>query len=78
MSTRSLPRVKFDGEKAYRDMVAKTLDIPTVAKSARLSERTVYRFFTNDVQTARTAAAIADALGHSIRRYMVDAETAVA
>lgn len=39
-----------------------------------VSQRTVYRFLSNEVQTVATARAIASVLGYSIRRYLISSK----
>lgn len=70
--------VRFDGTKVAYDMTAKTWEIADLARNSGLSVRTVYRFINGEVQTRKTAKAIAAALGFSIRRYMVEASQEVA
>lgn len=65
--------LRFDGSKAAYDMAAKGWEIVDLARHSGLSVRTVYRFVNGQVQTARTARAIAKALGFAVRRYLVEA-----
>lgn len=49
--------------------------LPThLAKAACVSDMTVSRFLSGEVQTAPTAKKIARALGRSVRRYLVAAK----
>lgn len=65
--------IRFDGSKAAYDMTAKGWEIADLARHSRLSTRTVYRFISGEVQTSKTARAIAKALGFSVRRYLQEA-----
>lgn len=42
-----------------------------LARVTGLHKATVARFFSGDIQTAKTAKALADALGRPVRRYLV-------
>jgi DNA-binding LacI/PurR family transcriptional regulator len=42
-----------------------------LARAAKVSEMTVSRFLRKDRQTAKTAKKLADALGYSPRRYVI-------
>lgn len=42
-----------------------------LARAADVSDTTVMRFFRGERQTARTAKKLADALGRSLRRYLI-------
>jgi len=66
--------LRFDGRKLARDMAGKPWDVQELAQKARLSQRTVYRFINNEVQTLSTARALAKALGFSTRRYLLASE----
>lgn len=44
------------------------------ATKPRLSHMTINRFFSGERQTARTAKAIADALGKPLKRYVLESE----
>jgi transcriptional regulator with XRE-family HTH domain len=63
--------LRFDGQKVAFDMAGKPWDVQELAHKARLSERTVYRFINNEVQTLATARALAKALGFSVKRYLI-------
>jgi transcriptional regulator with XRE-family HTH domain len=67
--------LRFDGQKVAFDMAGKPWDVQELAKKARLSDRTVYRFINNELQTLATARAIAKALGFSTKRYLLPVET---
>ncbi len=70
---------QYDVTTMQTDMTAKGWLVMDLARKADISHMTVARFFEGRHQTARTAKKIAKALGHSVRRYIVSAEsTAVA
>lgn len=75
MATRSMPRVAFDGQLMAEDAAVKGWGPQELAAKTRgkLSQRTVYRFLSNEVQTTRTAKILASVLGYSIRRYLISA-----
>ena len=50
-------------------MALRRWNTATLAKQAGISYKTVDRFLRGEVQTAKTAGLIADALGYSVRRY---------
>lgn len=49
-----------------------------LARRADVSHMTVSRFLRGERQTARAAKKLAEALGHSIRRYLISSSRAVA
>ena len=51
-------------------MASKGWDIKDLARSADISNRTVYRFLNGEIQTIRTVKKLATALGYSVRRYL--------
>jgi plasmid maintenance system antidote protein VapI len=53
------------------DMAEKGWLATHLAKTAGVSDMTVSRFLSGEVQTAPTAKKLAKALGRSIRRYLV-------
>lgn len=68
--------LRFNGRLAAEDMAAKGLDIQDLANRSGLSQRTVYRFLNDEVQTIQSARRIASALGYSVRRYLVRSQEA--
>lgn len=46
-----------------------------LARKADVADMTVYRFLSGESQTARTAKKLADALGYSVRRYLISAKS---
>ncbi len=58
-----------------RDDMALEGWLPTdLAREAEVSDMTVSRFLSGEVQTAPTAKKIADALGKSVKRYYIPRE----
>lgn len=55
------------------DMAMKGWLATDLARKARLSDMTVGRFFSGERRTARTAKKLSEALGYSIRRYLIPA-----
>ncbi len=45
-----------------------------LARAADVADMTVYRFLAREAQTAKTAKKLADALGYSVRRYLISAK----
>ncbi len=64
------PVLMFDRQRLAEDMAAKGWDIKDLARSADISNRTVYRFLNGEIQTIRTVKKLASALGYSVRRYL--------
>lgn len=60
------------------DMAPKGWMPTDLARAAGLSDMTIGRFLKNEVQTARSAKKIAEALGRSVRRYYIPNQEAVA
>ncbi len=72
---RRLPTVTFDGDLMTRDAAGKGWGPQQLADATPgISQRTVYRFLSNEVQTVTTAKALAKALGYSVRRYLISAK----
>jgi transcriptional regulator with XRE-family HTH domain len=65
------PVVEYDLALWRADCVAKGWDDKDLAAKARVSKMRVSRFFDGSFQTAKTAKALADALGRSVRRYIL-------
>ena len=61
-----------------QDMAAKGWLPVDLARKARVSHMSVSRFLSGERQTARMAKRFAEALGYSVRRYLVPAKTAAA
>lgn len=63
--------LRFDGRKVTFDMASQGMDVADLARKSKLSGRTVYRFINNEVQSLRAAKAISQALGYSLKRYLM-------
>ncbi|MCE5247935.1 helix-turn-helix domain-containing protein [bacterium] len=53
------------------DMALKGWNKSTFAQRAGVADMTVIRFLSGERQTAQTAKVLADALGYSVRRYLL-------
>ena len=69
---------RFDVAKMRHDMDTKGWQDADLADRAEVSRATVSRFMAGEFQTARTAKKLADALGFSVRRYVIAQTEAVA
>lgn len=72
------PIVRYDTRLMVADMARRGWNKSGLAAKARVSNMTVGRFLSGEVQTAPMAARLAKALGHSVDRYLVPVESAVA
>jgi hypothetical protein len=62
-------RITFDTDLIKEDLADRGwLPIELVRRTG-LADMTIYRFLSGHTQTAKTAKAIADAFGKSVRRY---------
>lgn len=73
MATQALPQVAYDGQLMAEDAASVGLGPRELADKTRgkLSQRTVYRFLANEVQTNRTAKILAGVLKRSVGRYVI-------
>lgn len=69
--------VRFDVSKMQQDIAAKGWQATDLADRAKVARSTVSRFLSGEFQTARMAKRLAEALGYSVRRYIVPAEERV-
>jgi transcriptional regulator with XRE-family HTH domain len=76
MQTTARPRPRFNAEKITADMAVKGWNASDLARATRLAPQTIGRFLSGEVQTAKTASAIAEALGYGVRRYFSHVEAA--
>lgn len=67
---------RFDLDAISRDMLAKGWLQTDLAKAAGVSDMTVTRFLRGERQTARTAKKLANALGRSVRYYLLEERVA--
>ena len=69
----------YDVARLQDDMAAKGWMAIDLARKAKVSHMTVSRFLSGERQTARMAKRLAEALGYSVRRYLISSkEMAVA
>ena len=68
--------VKFDGQRMAEDIALRGWLPVDLARKARVSDMTVYRFIRGERQTAPMAKKLAGALGYSIRRYLISSREA--
>lgn len=76
-----VPQVAYDGQLMAEDAASDGLGAKELAglTQGKLSQRTVYRFLANEVQTNRTATILADVLKRPVGRYVIRSrESAVA
>ncbi len=62
--------VTYDVRLMARDMAARGWMKSDLARFAEISDQTVYRWFSGECRTAKTAKKLAFALGHSVDRYL--------
>lgn len=67
------PTVRYDVHRLVTDMAERGWMATDLARLAGVSDRTVSRFLREERQTAPTAKKLAEALGYSIRRYLIPA-----
>jgi transcriptional regulator with XRE-family HTH domain len=70
--------VRFDVERILYDMADRGWIARDLARVSGVSDMTVSRFLRGDIQTARTAAKLARALGYSPRRYVLRSDQGAA
>jgi len=68
-----VPAPEYDVERLVRDMTERGWIQTDLARAAGVSDMTVTRFLSGARRTARTAAKLASAFGHPVRRYLVPA-----
>ena len=69
--------VQFDVARMQQDLAAKGWQPTDLADRAKVARSTVSRFLNGEFQTARMAKRLANALGYSVRRYIVATEERV-
>lgn len=62
---------RFDVAQMQADLDARGWQPTDLADRAGVAASTVSRFFSGEIQTARTAKKLAEALGYSLRRYLL-------
>lgn len=70
--------IQFDTARMREDIAARGWQPADLADRAGVARSTVGRFLSGEFQTARTAKKLAEALGFSIRRYLIFSSRAVA
>lgn len=70
------PKPRWNVELMAADMALRGWNTYDVARRAGKAHKTIHRFLTGDVQTTKTAAAIAKVFGFSTRRYFLGVEVA--
>lgn len=70
------PKIHWDVERVTADMALRGWNTATVAREAGLSYKTVDRFLRGEIQTPKTIAKLAHALGHAVSRYLARVEGA--
>lgn len=80
MSTRSTPKVSYDGRLMTEDAASMNLGPQQLADltNGQVAKRTVYRFLSNQVQTRRTAGILASVLCQDVARYVIRSRTSAA
>ena len=76
MSSIARPRASFNVAKMTDDMTERGWMATDLARVAGVSDMTVSRFLRCESQTAPTAKKLAEALGYSIRRYLIASRSA--
>jgi len=76
MNSGKAPRAKFNGARVAGDMAVRGWNQTDLARVAGVNPMTITRFLRGDVQSPRTAAKIAQALGYSVRRYFLGVQAA--
>lgn len=64
---------KWDAELLAEDIALRGWLPKDLAVKADVADNTVYRFLDGSTQTAKTAKKLADAMGYSVRRYLLSA-----
>jgi transcriptional regulator with XRE-family HTH domain len=77
-SRTSAEPIQYDAQLMAEDMALRGWTKLDLAKRARVADMTVIRFLRGESQTAPTAKKLANALGHSVRRYIISTREAVA
>lgn len=67
------PSVRYDVAKMATDMAKRGWNDSALAEQAQVSKMSVGRFLKGEVQTAKMAGRLAEALGFSVARYVVPA-----
>lgn len=65
---------QWDIAKLTDDIAGRGWQPTDLADAAGVARSTVTRFLNGDFQTARTAKKLAEALGYSVRRYLISSK----
>lgn len=71
------PAVRYSADRLAADIAKRGLRATDLARLAGVSDKTVSRFLRAEVQTAPMAKRLAEALGYSVRRYVLPARPLV-
>jgi transcriptional regulator with XRE-family HTH domain len=63
--------IRYNVQQISEDMAIRGWSKLDLSKVAGVSDMTIIRFLRGDNQSAPTAKKIADALGHSVKRYLL-------
>lgn len=69
------PKPRYDVVRITADMSRRSWNPSDLARESGKSKKTINRFLIGDVQSPKTAAAIARALGRKVTRYLAGVET---
>jgi transcriptional regulator with XRE-family HTH domain len=73
MPNRSPVAPTYDVQLMFEDMAVRGWNKNVFSQRAGVADMTVIRFLRGERQTAPTAKKLADALGHSVTRYLISA-----
>jgi plasmid maintenance system antidote protein VapI len=76
METARRPRAEYDVQKLVNDMANRGWNNAALARAADVSAMTVSRFLNGEARTAPTAKKLAEALGFTVRRYVIQRHSA--
>jgi transcriptional regulator with XRE-family HTH domain len=74
METRK-PRARSNVQRFVEDMALRGWNNADLARAADVAVNTVSRFMRGEIQTAKTANKLAIALGASVKRYLITAQS---
>ncbi len=69
------PTIRYDVQRLATDMAERGWLATDLARIAGVGDITVSRFLRQERQTAKTAKKLADALGYTVRRYVVSSRS---
>jgi plasmid maintenance system antidote protein VapI len=68
---------RFDAELMADDIALRGWLPKDLARQADVADMTVYRFLSGERQTARMAKKLAEAMGYSVKRYLISSRLKV-